>query len=104
MFALKHQLYDFLRLIGLRDRLRCPNCFSVGTWKPHGGWLDFEDERPVRRWLCKWCGFYQDAKGYNWCEARKTCWEIFESCPTPPPRRNTPQNLLLESQINPWKG
>lgn len=53
-----HQLYDFSRLIGLRDRLRCPHCTAVGTWKPHGGWLDFADERKERRWMCKWCGAY----------------------------------------------
>ncbi len=53
-----HQLYDFSRLIGLRDRLRCPDCKAVGTFKPHGGWLDFEDKRKERRWMCKWCGGY----------------------------------------------
>ena len=53
-----HQLYDFSRLIGLRDRLRCPECKAVGTFKPHGGWLDFEDKRKERRWMCKWCGGY----------------------------------------------
>lgn len=53
-----HQLYDFSRLIGLRDRLRCPECKAMGTYKPHGGWLDFEDKRKERRWMCKWCGAY----------------------------------------------
>ena len=60
MYWLKHQFFDCLRLIGLRDRLRCPSCRSVGSWKPHGGWLDVEDKRGVRRWLCKWCGMYID--------------------------------------------
>ena len=104
MFALKHQFYDFLRLIGLRDRLRCPYCVGVGTWKPHGGWLDFEDERPVRRWLCKWCGTYIDASGLKFCEVGETCWEIVEKDKI---IMNTPQ-LVLASEVghhvNPWKG
>jgi len=61
--AITHQLADFLRLVGMRDRLRCPRCRKVGTWKPHGGWLDREDGRKVRRWLCKWCGHYVGPEG-----------------------------------------
>lgn len=57
-FRIKHQFFDFLRLIGMRDRLRCTVCRSVGTYKPHGGWLDAYDTCPRRRWLCKHCGFY----------------------------------------------
>lgn len=73
--AIKHQLFDFLYLIGMRDRLRCPKCRAVGTFKPHGGWLDkFYDWRTNnrdlraafaagakyatdRRWVCKYCGY-----------------------------------------------
>lgn len=58
-----HQLADALRLVGLRDRLRCPHCAAVGTFKPHGGWLDGRDVRRVRRWLCKWCGHYLGPEG-----------------------------------------
>jgi hypothetical protein len=32
---------------------------AVGTYKPHGGWLDAGDIRGVRRWMCKWCGLYR---------------------------------------------
>lgn len=104
MFALKHQLFDFLRLFGVRDRLRCPLCRAVGTWKPHGGWLDFEDERPVRRWLCKWCGVYYDADGTRFCEMEETCWEYVEQGKI---MTNTPMLLLrasLERFIDPWRG
>ena len=41
-----------------RYRLRCPACEGVGTFKSHGSVFDHEDTRKVRRWLCKWCGYY----------------------------------------------
>lgn len=46
--------------LGIRSRLRCPKCRSVGTYKPYcaihvDGILT---KRP--RWLCKYCGYYRD--------------------------------------------
>jgi hypothetical protein len=79
--ALTHQLWDFSRVIGLRDRLRCPYCDAVGTWKPHGGWLDVEDERKVRRWLCKWCGAYRGPESngtFKQALCGKTAWYLPE--------------------------
>lgn len=103
--CLKHQLFDFLRIFGIRDRLRCPNCHSVGTWKPHGGWLDFKDTRKVRRWLCKWCGFYVGPEGYQFCQFGKMAWEI---APIEPgsPMRDTPQSRVhgVSLGISPWIG
>ena len=32
----RHRLASALVLVGMRDRLRCPACGAVGTWKPHG--------------------------------------------------------------------
>lgn len=60
-----HELVGALRFIGMRDRLRCPGCRKVGTWKPHGTFWDRwrEGDRPVRRWLCKWCGLYVGPEG-----------------------------------------
>lgn len=66
-----HTLWMALRFIGMRDRLRCPSCSKVGTWKPHGGILDSYvsqgirggPRRDVRRWLCKWCGLYYGPEG-----------------------------------------
>lgn len=60
-----HELLDSLRFIGMRDRLRCPDCRAVGTWKPHGGWYDRRhgDVRAVRRWMCKCCGRYEGPEG-----------------------------------------
>lgn len=31
-------LYLVTRYTGMRDRLRCPRCTAVGTWKMHGTW------------------------------------------------------------------
>ena len=73
-----HQLWDFSRLVGLRDRLRCPNCKKVGTWKPHGGWLDVEDRRKVRRWICKWCGNYFGPEGYRLAVQGKSSWILWQ--------------------------
>ncbi len=50
---------------GLRDRMRCPNCKAVGTWKMHGTWWErwrFGDIA-LRRWGCKYCGHWI-AKGW----------------------------------------
>ena len=58
LFRLHHQAFDLSEIVGLRDRLRCPECRAVGTWKPHGGWLDRGSRESGRRWLCKWCGLY----------------------------------------------
>lgn len=62
-WAIWHRICDLGRIVGMRDRLRCPKCKAVGTWKPHGGWLDHDDARKVRRWMCKWCGHYIGPEG-----------------------------------------
>jgi hypothetical protein len=60
-----HELWGLLRVVKMRDRLRCPECKAVGTWKPHGGLWDRwkHGDRPVRRWMCKWCGLYVGPEG-----------------------------------------
>lgn len=58
-----HPIDGLLRLTRLRDRLRCPCCDAVGTFKPHGTVFDTEDLRDVPRWLCKWCGYYLGPEG-----------------------------------------
>jgi hypothetical protein len=94
----RHQFYDFLRLIGLRDRLRCPRCRAVGTFKPHGGWLDVEDERKVRRWICKWCGLYRGPEGELQAGIGPTCWTLEHP--------DTPKSLLYDKRphCSPWHG
>lgn len=102
-FALWHQLWDFARLLGLRDRLRCPRCRAVGSYKPHGGWLDTGDKRGIRRWLCKWCGYYHDAIRVALCGVGdgqwEFCWELTNW--------NTPQEAVLSvfgRPVSPWAG
>jgi hypothetical protein len=65
LFPPLHGAAYALRWMGLRDRLRCPACKAVGTWKPHGVWSarHFHHDRPVRRWMCKWCGLYVGPEG-----------------------------------------
>jgi hypothetical protein len=95
-------------VIRMRDRLRCPRCKAVGTWKPHGSRMDRKqgDRRAVRRWLCKWCGLYFGPEG--WVDAvvdfKKHEWALptwldFESM--------TPQEAVNQSPIAgafPWRG
>lgn len=103
-FAIKHQFFDFLRLIGLRDRLRCPHCHAIGTWKPHGGWLDFTDKRKVRRWLCKYCGVYVGPEGRKLAEVVGPSW-VF--CDGPTRQQNTPEIAVIDwlgREVSPWAG
>src|SRR5512146_1390004 len=99
-----HQLWDFSRPLGRRDRLRCPKCKAVGTWKPHGGWLDFADERKVRRWMCKWCGYYRGPEATQQVCYGGKCWVLSrdEWRSTTP----TPRNVVRETlgNANPWFG
>ena len=86
----RHRLASALVLIGMRDRLRCPACGAVGTWKPHGDpWFDRRDTKRLRRWLCKWCGAYVGPEGVEPCvpDAATRCWQLkkdaLHALPTP---------------------
>lgn len=109
-----HDLAGSLFLIGLRDRLRCPECGKVGTWKPHGGFVDgilarfqgHKGTRTTRRWLCKWCGHYVGPEGVMraWPSKAKGCWilgidEDEEPGPTPKDALETAMG-----RVNPWLG
>lgn len=98
MSILWHQLLDFARLLGLRDRLRCPECGAIGTYKPHGGWLDFGDARGIRRWICKWCGFYRDGDGTDHAVLGRGQWELRRHYPA----GDTPKQRCRGA--NPWAG
>lgn len=107
MNAVTHQLADFLRLIGMRDRLRCPSCRAVGTWKPHGGWLDRDDDRPRRRrWMCKWCGYYIGPEGHGHLVAVPALGDrwIFRN---EDHTTRTPEQIVrryYSEEISPWRG
>lgn len=97
-----HEAWSSLRFVGMRDRLRCPRCTAVGTWKPHGYWsAKRAGDRPVRRWLCKCCGLY------NGPEGTVTCWPDRESgawaLPVGEPQ-TTPWEVLAVEQVWPWRG
>ena len=89
-WMLKHFAFCLLEYIGMRDRLRCPYCKKVGTWKPHS---------PPRRWLCKWCGLYEDIDRIGQARPckRKKVWML-----KPLSRGKTPAEMVRS--IDPWRG
>src|SRR5256885_1596194 len=97
----------FLRETRLRDRLRCPKCQAVGTYKPHGGWWDRikgEDVRRVRRWLCKWCGWYRGPEGSLYCvmDEQRGHWSFPEDALV---NGGTPEDILkAHTKAWPWRG
>ena len=109
MFAFWHQIADLSRIIGIRDRLRCPNpkCRAIGTWKPHGGWIDvyLGDVAGTRRWMCKFCGLTRYATGDKWAAPSSELgyWELLEKLPDhfwP-----TPWHMVRDyMNTNPWGG
>jgi hypothetical protein len=98
-----HEAAGALRWLGVRDRLRCPECKAVGTWKPHGTLWDRwrDNDRPARRWLCKCCGLYfgPEGKRYCWPSAEKRVWMLPDG-----DRQPTPLDLLREGNVWPWRG
>lgn len=103
-----HFLIDVFRWTGIRDRLRCPECGAVGTYKPHGGLLDREDVRKVRRWLCKWCGYYVGPEGVRWAvvDTQQRSWTLLDDL-TSGELGLTPADAMKASPIPntwPWRG
>ena len=101
-------------LVGIRDRLRCPKCKAVGTWKPHGGWLDnfvawkwnFAAMLPAgvgvltaRRWVCKYCGYVRNKDGefQAYPNSVKKVWYQKDENSTPTPKERV-------GELNPWAG
>lgn len=73
-----------------RDRLRCPICKKVGTFKPHHDPL---------RWLCKWCGYFEDPDriGIAFPCLKKKVWML-----KPIERGHLPKHLV--GDLDPWRG
>lgn len=118
MNSIKHQFFDCLMLIGLRDRLRCPKCRAVGTWKPHGGLFDnlwgwWTDQRrkllpnvpyaTSRRWICKYCGYTRDSEGehYGAPNAETQVWDYRGSRSLLTPKEAVEK---LCGKAWPWRG
>ena len=98
----QHVVPVLLRALQIRDRLRCPKCRAVGTWKPHGDVLDFEDVRCVVRWLCKWCGYYRGPEGERWATLGSKSWELPDHGTNPLLTCDTPQKRC--GSADPWQG
>ncbi len=91
-----------LRATRLRDRLRCPDCGAIGTYKPHGTWFDRQDLRDAPRWLCKWCGYYVGPEGATTAllDPDGRVWTLNDTGTTPEASfRRTPVGWAW-----PWKG
>lgn len=110
-FRLLPGLHDLLFVLSyyttIRDRLRCPNCRAVGTWKMHGSLIErwFHGDIPVRRWLCKWCGHYTGPRGRTvaYVDHHSNNWAL----PEPPaPRQATPLEAFskIMGKTWPWYG
>lgn len=56
--------YFLAKATRMRDRMRCPRCTAVGTWKMYGTWWHRwrYGDVALRRWGCKFCGHWL-AKG-----------------------------------------
>lgn len=99
-----------LQMTGMRSRLRCPHCRRVGTFKPHGSIFDRVqgDRRAVRRWLCKWCGYYQGPEGIRQAaiNTREREWQLTEWGEIEY-KATTPEVAFKETSVggsNPWGG
>lgn len=108
-FTIVHEAAAALRFVGMRDRLRCPACFAVGTWKPHGFWSARRSgDRPVARWLCKCCGRYEGPEGVwtGWVCPVAGVWRLPRPVdPTAPEDLPaTPKQLLKAAKVWPWVG
>lgn len=99
-----HTFWTLTGLVGLRDRLRCPSCTAVGTWKPHGDPLSRirYGDRPVRRWMCKFCGRYEGPEGITraWPRSETKVWVV--EAPDFTDRELTPLELIAPTW--PWRG
>lgn len=103
LFAPVHEAWFLTYYIGVRDRLRCPQCRAVGTWKPHGSQIErhFYGDIPVRRWLCKWCGYYNGPLGrvVAYPDPASRVWTL----PEPGVERSpTPAQVVSEHMGKTW--
>jgi hypothetical protein len=107
LWTIVHELCSISRVVGLRNRLRCPECGAVGTYKPHGGIVDrlAGDKRAVRRWMCKHCDLYYGPEGRLrvFPNVEMKYWDVPANA-TATNVGETPQALLKRAKLNPWSG
>lgn len=106
-------IFAVTKWTGMRDRLRCPKCTAVGTFKPHGAlWKRVKSgDITLRRWGCKTCGYWlakgtvdgvrYDGRTWAFPAAEDGVWRF----PDPQiPRTPTPFERLHEWKVWPWTG
>jgi ribosomal protein S27AE len=98
-------LFWLAYLTGMRDRLRCPRCTAVGTFKMHGDFRSqLQGDRPARRWMCKYCGYYVGPEGRTqaYPSSRTGAW----AGPGGGVRDQTPSEVIGEhmGRVWPWWG
>jgi hypothetical protein len=73
-----------------RNHLACPKCHNIGTYKPR-------DE--PKRYLCKWCGYYQDIARTGWARPcnKKKVWMLKPLKPAKTPMERC-------GRVDPWLG
>lgn len=89
---------------GVRNRMRCPKCHAVGTWKMHGSLLERKifGDIAVRRCLCKWCGYYTGPRGRVTAYpdmVETSAWALPEPGKD---RQPTPMEAIKDSLGNVW--
>jgi hypothetical protein len=100
-------VHDFWVHCVLRDYMRCPKCKAVGTYKAHPPPF-------VRRWLCKYCGYFKcpDQQGNVYegqCHPEKEgTWDgraVWQLIPRDHPNAQpTPKEVVDQIGCNPWFG
>lgn len=101
-------LWFLLILTRLRDRLRCPICLAVGTFKLHAPTKNARGGNVPWRWLCKFCGYYHDSNKTGmlcYPSASQKCW-VFFTDDHPDELKQTPRDALSDTLgfVWPWRG
>lgn len=102
----------------IRNRLKCPTCWRIGTYKPRGAVMRGRGALAGtiirRRWLCKWCGLYvsdhpDEPKQTAFIDKTVGAWALMSENPpdvtTIGDDPLTPARLMTETwKIDPWGG
>ena len=108
MRAFLWPFYVILVLTGMRERMRCPACQAVGTYKLHPPCVGSRGQPRPFRWLCKWCGFYKGPEGKGrlcYPSRSERVWAFFDDALLDT-SKETPQDVLRRelAWVWPWRG